>query len=149
MPTIPEPLQDLLDAFSLIEDRQERIALLIDWADRFEPVPASVASEPYPETARVPNCESEAFCFAAPAGGGLRFHFAVQNPQGVSAMALAAIIDRTMSGQPIDKVIAAEPDVVYALFGRELSMGKTAGLMGMIQMVRLLARRHATAGAQQ
>lgn len=148
MPTIPEPLQDLLDAFALIDDRQERIAMLIDWADRFEPVPASIATEPYPEAARVPNCESEAFCFAAPAGDGLRYHFAVQNPQGVSAMALAAIIDRTLSGQPVEQVLAVEPDTVYSLFGRELSMGKSAGLMGMIQMVRLLAKRHATAGVK-
>lgn len=149
MATIPEPMQDLLDAFALMEDRQERIEALIDWADRFEPVPDSVGAPPYPESARVPNCESEAFCFAAPDGGGaLRYHFAVLNPQGVSAMALAAIIGRTLSGQPPERVCAVEPDVVYTLFGRELSMGKTAGLMGMMQMVRALTKQRVALGAR-
>jgi len=146
MDRIPDRLRDLVDAFSAMEDRAERVQELIAWADRFEPVPASVAASPYPEAARVPACESEAFAFAEPlAGGTLRYRFAVENPQGVSAMALAAILDETMSGQPAERVLAVDPGVVYELFGRELSMGKTAGLMGMIQMVRALTRRHAEA----
>jgi hypothetical protein len=32
-------------------------------------------------------------------------------------------------------------DVVYRIFGRELSMGKSLGLMGMVNMVRTAARQ--------
>ena len=150
MNAIPQPLQDLLDSFDIIEDRQERVRALIEWADLFEPVPASVATAPYPESARAPACESEAYGFLEPLDdGSLRYRFAVENPQGVSAMALAAIIDRTFSGQPAERVLAVDADVVYALFGRELSMGKAAGLMGMIQLTHALTRRHAAAEAQR
>jgi hypothetical protein len=32
--------------------------------------------------------------------------------------------------------------VVYRIFGRELSMGKSLGLMGIVNMVRSQARQH-------
>ena len=32
-------------------------------------------------------------------------------------------------------------ELVYDVFGRELSMGKNLGLMGMVQMCRAFARR--------
>lgn len=139
MPDLPEKLQTLLDLFSTMEDRQERIDALIDLADTFESVPQRIASPPYPEAARVPSCESQVFAFIEPIeGGAFRYHFAVENPQGVSAMAMAAIIDQTLSGEDPQLVRNTPSDIVYALFGRELSMGKSAGLMGMVQMLRAL-----------
>ncbi len=141
-PALPERLRDLLDMFSMMEDRQDRVQALIGIADHFEPVPSRIASAPYPEGARVPNCESEAFAFAEPMeNGNLRYWFAIENPQGVSAMAMAKVIDDTLSGEAPEQVLSVPPDVVYALFGRELSMGKSAGLMGMVQMVHAMTRR--------
>ncbi len=142
---LPKKLADLLDMFSFIEDRQERIETLIGVADRFKPVPERIAARPYPETARVPHCESEAFVFAEPRPDGtLDFHFAVENPQGISAMSMAVIIDETLSGEPLEKVVAVPVDVVYRIFGNELSMGKTMGLTGIVQMVHALAKQHLT-----
>lgn len=141
-PELPERLRDLLDMFSMLEDRQDRVQALIGIADSYEPVPAHIAKAPYPESARVPNCESEAFAFAEPLDDGrLRYWFAIENPQGVSAMAMARVIDDTLSGEDPAKVLATPPDIIYSLFGRELSMGKSAGLMGMMQMVHAMTRR--------
>jgi hypothetical protein len=36
-------------------------------------------------------------------------------------------------------------DIVYRIFGRELSMGKSMGLMGMVSMVTNLAKRQMAA----
>ena len=36
-------------------------------------------------------------------------------------------------------------DIVYTIFGRELSMGKSMGLMAMVTMVRAAAERAAAA----
>ncbi len=142
MPDVPEKLQSLLDVFSMMEDRQERIDTLIELADSYEPAPARIASAPYPESARVPSCESQVFAFIElMETGGYRYHFAVENPQGVSAMAMAAIISQTLSGEDPQLVRDIPTDIVYSLFGRELSMGKSAGLMGMVQMVRALTTR--------
>jgi cysteine desulfuration protein SufE len=116
--------------------------MLIDMADRFRPVPENIATRPYPEECRTPNCESEAFVFSEPLDDGtLKFHFAVENPQGISAMAMAVILDETLSGRPVDEVARTPSDVIYDFFGRELSMGKSMGLMGMVHMVQKAAER--------
>ena len=141
-PELPEKLTRLLEAFALMPDRSERIQALIGIAKRFRPVPAEIACRPFPEERRVPGCESEAFVWSEPlADGTLRFHFAVENPQGVSAMAMAVLLDETLSGAPPALVANIPRELPYQIFGVELSMGKTMGLTGMVAMVQAEARR--------
>jgi cysteine desulfuration protein SufE len=66
---------------------------------------------------------------------------AVDNPQGISAMAFAEILDQGLSGAPLDQVLQVPDDVVYEVFGRELSMGKTMGLTETLRAVKALARQ--------
>src|SRR3712207_2395247 len=61
MPPYPEKLQEVLDAFAFVEDRNERAALLMEYADRFDEVPESVAARPFPEENHVTRCESDAY----------------------------------------------------------------------------------------
>ena len=75
--------------------------------------------------------------------GALDFHFAVENPQGISAKAMAVILGDTLSGEPPEQVAEVPTDIVYRVFGRELSMGKSMGLMSMVGMVANLAKRQA------
>ena len=81
-------------------DPADRADLLLDYADQFREVP------PRWRRARsrrhqVPQCESDAYVWAVPRPTGpLKLHFAVENPSGVSAKALAAILDATLSGPP-------------------------------------------------
>jgi cysteine desulfuration protein SufE len=122
--------------------------MLIDVADRFRPVPERIARRPFPAEHRVPGCESEAYIWAeAGPEGAQTYHFAVENPQGISAMALAEILRDSLSGVPLDEVANVPPDVVYRIFGDELSMGKSLGLMGMVHMVRAAARQQMQAAA--
>lgn len=142
VPGGPPKLESMRAMFSAM-DRAERIQALIDVADGFRPVPEAIAARPYPGERRVPHCESEAFVFAVPRDDGtLKFHFAVENPQGISAMAAAVILDKTCSGAPLDLVESIDPDVMYDIFGRELSMGKNMGLTSLVNMVRAEAARH-------
>lgn len=137
----PAMLREMADMFSLM-DRSERIQALIDLGTKFKPVPAEIASQPYPATTRVPHCESDAYVFAEPLDDGtLKFHFDVLNPQGISARATAVILDKALSGAPLDEIAKVDPDVIYDIFGRELSMGKNMGLTGMINMCKLAAAR--------
>lgn len=39
-----------------------------------------------------------------------------------------------VTGAPLDQVAAVSTDVVYEIFGRELSMGKSMGLTGMVNL---------------
>jgi cysteine desulfuration protein SufE len=142
---VPERLAEVLDTLALVPDRADRIQLLIDVADRFREVPPRVATRPFPEASRVPACESEAYVWAEPRPDGrLDFHFAVENPQGISAKALAVVLDETLSGAPLEQVASVPQDIVYRIFGDELSMGKSMGLMGVVSMVRNAARKALT-----
>jgi sulfur transfer protein SufE len=141
MARIPPALQSLLEELDGM-DAQVRSEVLIEYADEFESVPPGIARRPYPEDHRVPACESEAYVWSEDApGGAVRYHFAVENPQGISAKALSVILAKTVSGQPAEDVAAVPNDVVMRIFGRELSMGKGAGLQGIVNMVRAEAQK--------
>ncbi|MEM9592698.1 MAG: SufE family protein [Acidobacteriota bacterium] len=141
MAQYPPKLSDLVSLLGLV-DRGERIQMLIDIAERFREVPESIAQRPFSEDHRVPACESEAFVWAEPTGdGALKFHFAVENPQGISAKAMAVILDESLSGEAAETIAAVAGDLVYDVFGRELSMGKSMGLMGMVSMVTTSAKK--------
>jgi cysteine desulfuration protein SufE len=140
-PPLPAPLADVVADFELV-DRSLRAEMLIEYADRFREAPASVATRPFPESARAPRCESEAFDFPVPRPDGtFDLYFAVENPQGISAKAWAVILAETLSGQPLEQVAAVPQDVIYRIFGRELSMGKGQGLIGMLELIQHAARR--------
>ena len=140
---LPEKLRDLIGLTEPME-RSDRIQFLIDIAERYEKVPEEIATKPYGENHRIPHCESEAFVWAVEQPDRtLKFHFAVENPQGISAMAMAVILDETLSGTPPVDVAQVPPDIIYHIFGRELSMGKSMGLTEMVSMVRNFARLHA------
>ena len=144
MSELPPKLAEILENLALFPEREERIQMLIALAEGFHSVPESVASRPFAEEHRVQGCESEAFVWAVPTGNGggaLDFYFAVENPQGISAMAMARILQDAASGAPLAQVVAIPPDVIYQIFGRELSMGKSMGLMGMVERVRAEAKR--------
>jgi cysteine desulfuration protein SufE len=89
----------------------------------------------------VPYCESDAYVWAIRKNDGtLDLHFAVENPSGISAKALSAILKQTLSGLPAATVAAVPPDIVLEIFRQNISMGKGMGLMAMVQAVQALAR---------
>lgn len=143
-PTAPLParLAELLDALDAFPDPTERGSVLVDYANRFEEVPPSVATRPFGDEHKVPACESDAYVWAVDQPDGtLKLHFAVESPAGVSARALAAILDRTLSGLEPAEIAAVPPDIVERIFRRNISMGKGLGLMSMVRAVQTLARR--------
>jgi cysteine desulfuration protein SufE len=118
---------------------------MLEYAGKFKEVPATVAARPFDKAALVPHCESEAYVWAVPnADGSLKLHFAVENPSGISAKALAAILDRTLSGLPAEEIATVDPEIVERIFRQNISMGKGMGLMSMVQRVQALARRFVT-----
>lgn len=144
MAEFPGRLAELVDDMQSITDRRERADMLIEIADRFDEVkvPSTVATRPYDEQHRAPACESEAYVWAVDQPDGtLKYYFDVLNPQGLSAMAMSVILGETVSGQPLEQVVNVSDDVVFKIFGKELSMGKGAGLMGILTLVRAEARR--------
>jgi cysteine desulfuration protein SufE len=138
---LPAPLADVVAEFESV-DRALRTEMLIEYADSYEQVPPAVATRPFPDRSRAPRCESDAYVFVTDnADGTLKLWFAVENPQGISAKAWAAILDGTLSGQPLEQVARVPQDVIFRIFGRDLSMGKGQGLIGMLELVQHEARQ--------
>ena len=147
MAEYPEKLAELLEDFAFIEDRNERVALLIEYADKFHEVPERIATRPFPEENHVQRCESDAYVWAEDRPDQtLDFHFAVENPQGISAKAISVILDETLSGAPLEQVAKVPTDIVFQIFGKDISMGKGQGLMGIVSMVQNAARNRLAAG---
>jgi cysteine desulfuration protein SufE len=142
MADYPDKLQALLDVFAGVTDTHERTQLLLDYAKRFKDVPSDVATRPFGKEHLVPHCESEAYVWVVPNGDGtLALHFAVENPSGISAKALAAILQKTLSGLPAGDIARVDPEIVERVFRQNISMGKGMGLMSMVAAVQTLARR--------
>ena len=136
----PAKLQAVLDLFASFDDPADRTNLLLSYADQFREVPRGVATRPFGQEHLVPHCESEAYVWALKQPDGtLKLHFAVENPSGISAKAMATILDKTLSGLKPAEVATVTPDVVEAVFRQNISMGKGMGLMSMVQAVRSLA----------
>ena len=138
---LPGALRDVIDTFALVSDPADRANLLIDFADRFRPVPPEIATPPFSKNHLVPYCESEAYVWLVPkADGTANLHFAVENPSGISAKALASILGSTLSGLTPEEIEQVSPDIVEQIFRQNISMGKGMGLMAMVQAVQALAR---------
>lgn len=142
MTDYPEKLQEIIEDFEWITDRRERTDMLIYYADQFVEVPEQIASRPFPEEHRVQYCESDAYVWVEPQPDEtLKFHFAVENPQGLSAKAMAAILDQTISGLSPEEVANISPDIVFTFFGKDVSMGKGQGLTAMVRQVKTYAEQ--------
>ena len=102
---------------------------------------AGVATRPFDKSHQVPQCESDAYVWAQKQPDGtLKLYFAVENPSGISAKALAAILDKTLSGLPAAEIATVNCDIVEQIFRQNISMGKGMGLMSMVKAVQALAR---------
>lgn len=122
-------------------DTPDRTSMLLSYADQFREVPAEVAQRPFDSSHQIPQCESDAYAWALKQPDGtLKLWFAVENPSGVSAKAVAAILDKTLSGLPPEEIATIDTDIVEKLFRQNISMGKGMGLMSMVEAVRSLAK---------
>ncbi|HEY0872760.1 MAG TPA: SufE family protein [Vicinamibacterales bacterium] len=136
----PPKLQSIIDMFAMF-DPADRTNMLLSYSDQFQEVPAEIASRPFDKSHQVPQCESDAYAWALKRPDGtLKLYFAVENPSGVSAKALAAILDKTLSGLTPEEIAGVDPSIVEQLFRQNISMGKGIGLMSMVEAVRSLAR---------
>ncbi len=138
---LPIKLQALLDEFAEIKEKSERYQMLIYLADDFTEVPPSVATRPFPEQNKVPACESQAYVWVqSDENGKALLDFAVENPQGISAKAMAFILKDTLTGEPLESLLRVDENIVFDLYGKELSMGRSAGLTSMIALMKAQAK---------
>lgn len=56
-------------------------------------------------------------------------------------MAMAIILQNALNGEPPNAAEHIDEELVYKVFGRELSMGKSGGLTNMIRLVKVRAKQ--------
>ena len=140
----PAKLQQVLETFDMFPDQSDRTNMLLSYADQFKEVPPPIATRPFDKSHQVPQCESDAYVWALKQPDGtMTLHFAVENPSGVSAKALAAILERSLSGLPPEQIAHIDTSIVERIFRQNISMGKGMGLMAMVNAVQALARKAA------
>ena len=143
----PAKLQQVLDTFEMFPDTADRTNMLLSYADQFREVPPEIASRPFDRSHQVPQCESDAYVWALKQPDGtLTLHFAVENPSGVSAKALAAILQKSLSGLRAEEIAQVDCSIVERIFRQNISMGKGMGLMAMVNAVQALARQASRKG---
>jgi cysteine desulfuration protein SufE len=144
---IPAKLQQVLDTFEMFPDTADRTNMLLSYADQFRDVPPGIASRPFDKSHQVPQCESDAYVWALKKPDDtLDLHFAVENPSGVSAKALAAILQKSLSGLRAEEIAQVDCSIVEQIFRQNISMGKGMGLMAMVNAVQALARKASRKG---
>lgn len=129
---MPPKLAEIVGEFALY-DRTDRLNALIEMGEKFvNPLADVVPREP---GRRVPGCESEVYVRWDSAAES-RLKFAVDNPQGISAMAMAEILRLGTDGAPEAAILAIPDHLAESFFGRELSMGKSMGLANMVRALK-------------
>lgn len=137
-----ENVQRVADYFDNITDEHKRIQTLISYSKRFKEVPENVASRPFDQAHRVPECESDVYIWTdVNEEKKVEVYTAVENPQGLSAKAFAAVLQKALKDADVEDIEKLDNELVYKIFGKQLSMGKNMGLMGMIQMIKAQARQ--------
>ena len=135
-------LVTLLEEFKDITDRDLRYDILIETSDRFQEVLPNVATRPFSDVNKAPACESEAYGWVTKnSDGTCTLHFAVENPQGISAKALGVILKEGLDGESAKNISEISEQIVYDIFGTGLGMGKGQGLMGMVRIIKSEARK--------
>lgn len=139
--TIPSQLNDLLVQIETTSDYDEKCDLLIEFAGEFKECERSKYSHPYDRRHQVPGCESEVYLWVIRnSDQSYTFDVIVENPQGISAKALAQILKETLGNCSAEEIASIPDEVVYRIFGEGLSMGKGQGLMGMIRLLKQLVK---------
>ena len=133
----PTKLQEYLDTLAMFPDRQDRIETLIGFADEYQ----HPTGEAFPrdEKSKVPGCESEVYVRLTKTEDRFSFGYVVDNPQGISAMAMAAILTAGLENCTVQEINAIDDQIVFEIFGNELSMGKNLGLTNMLRVSKHLA----------
>jgi len=138
----PQKLKDIVDVLSSLPEH-DRIEMLLDFASKYKAVPEEIASPPYPEDNKAQMCESNAFVWSTlDSSNKINFHFAVENPQGLSARAFVVILQRNLNGESPQLIQNIPNEIITKIFSESLSIRKNIGLTNILQKVQQEAKKY-------
>lgn len=130
---VSEKQARLIEDLSFIEDRQERLAAVVDRARRHPALPEAARIE----ADRVHGCISQVWVGGELRDGGLHFRFDADSPLVKGLVAL--IVDLYEGGDPAD-IAATEPVLFEALgISRDLTPTRQNGLAAVRARIKAIA----------
>ncbi len=133
MSTIAEQQRRLRDDLAVIEDPQERLAIVVDRVRARPPLPAAERTD----ANRVPGCVSAVWLVAEHRDGRLRLRFDADSPMVKGLVAL--IVDAADDSAPDDAATADITLVEDLGLHRNLTPTRQNGLAAVRQRIRQLA----------
>jgi cysteine desulfuration protein SufE len=134
--SVSEKQTQLAGDLSFIEDRQERLAAVVDRARRRPAFPADLKTNAH----RVNGCISQVWVAGELRDGSLHFQFEADSPLVKGLVAL--LVDLYEGGIPAD-IVATEP-VLFEQLGltRDLTPTRQNGLAAVRAHIKAVAQRH-------
>jgi cysteine desulfuration protein SufE len=131
--TVAEKQARLIEDLSVIEDRQERLAAVVDRARRRPPLPDAARTDAH----RVHGCISQVWVVGERRGDSLHFHFDADSPLVKGLVAL--LVDLYDGATPAD-IVATEPTLFDTLgLTRDLTPTRRNGLAAVRARIKALA----------
>lgn len=135
--SVSEKQAQLIADLSVIEDRQERLAAVVDRARRRPPLPDAARTDAH----RVQGCVSQVWVVGELRDGSLHFRFDADSPLVKGLVAL--LVDLYDGGAPAD-IVATEPVLLTELgITRDLTPTRQNGLAAVRSQIKAIAQRHA------
>jgi cysteine desulfuration protein SufE len=141
METVPPALDKVLARFRAM-GREEKMASLVAYARKLEPVPAHLAALDR-AAFHVPECQTKVDLFPEVSGGRLHFYADVNIRESPTVAAVLAILFQAVNNQPPAVTLGIPNDIVRQLMHDIGLAGREVGLNAMVQRLK----RHAAAAA--
>lgn len=134
--TLREKQEQWIEDYRVIQDRQERLAVIVDQARTLTPLDEALRTD----NRLVRGCVSSVWLHGLIDCGDCQFSMAADS---VIAGGLAGLLCRLYSGHPPEDVVATEPEILQALqLDRQVSPTRMNGLYHVRQAIKAFARRH-------
>ena len=139
--TQKETADELIEAFEMFDDWEDRYRFLIDAAKGLPPLPGEAKTEEN----RVHGCQSNVWMIAQPKveSGETRIEFTADS-DSVFTRGMVALVRKLYSDQTPADILNFDMEGLLKRLGldQHLSMGRRNGLDGMVKRVKSVARQY-------
>ncbi len=139
--TQQENADELIEAFEMFDDWEDRYRFLIDAAKGLPPLPAEAKTEEN----RVHGCQSNVWMIAEPKteAGEMHIEF-LADSDSVFTRGMVALVRKLYSGQTPRDILNFDIEgfLKQLQLDQHLSMGRRNGLDGMVKRVKSVARQY-------
>ncbi|MDM7917010.1 MAG: SufE family protein [Candidatus Eisenbacteria bacterium] len=132
------PIEDVIDAFSLLDDWTDKYRYIIELGKALPPLPDELKTNDN----KVLGCQSQVWLVGAADGSTPpRFAFRADSDAHI-VRGLVAIVLAIFDGKTAEQIAALDPRPIFAELGldQHLSQGRSNGLLSMVGRIKDIAR---------